>query len=365
MQIASLLLVWHTVNMWKLGSFGGFSMHILNRIDIALLMCLAVTSVTHGMIGPWYPNRELPLHDAAFCGECDRVSCLLDAGTNINEPDSNGRTALHYAASACREWMINQLLAHDADAGLQDKYKNTALHALCLSSLHHSSSSFEHGDAVRALRALVAHDASVSDEEDGGYTPLACVVMASKCPAAEGRIVVDQKKRYRDMAECLIECGAELSPERRSTLYCACDYPVDVEMVALLLRHGANVNGTVNGFQGAPLHAAVRSGSAAVVRLLLNGGAFIDVQDVSGRSPLHDVGSLALMELLLGRDADMEVADRRGVTPLAAYANGAASYPATAPIERPSRTKLRVLLAYGASMDPETTLCPDWFGRGQ
>lgn len=59
-------------------------------------------------------------------------------------------------------------------------------------------------------------------------------------------------------------------------------------VVAALLAQGADVNivDTVYS-QTTPLHEAVRAGYRDVVKILINGGALVDLQDASGDTPLH------------------------------------------------------------------------------
>jgi ankyrin repeat protein len=67
------------------------------------------------------------------------------------------------------------------------------------------------------------------------------------------------------------------------------------------------------------LHLA--HGSHTCTRLLLEGGAKVDMRDGSGRTPLHwaaEAGNFDVVRLLVGAGADMNVAAEDGATPLAA-----------------------------------------------
>jgi ankyrin repeat protein len=68
-----------------------------------------------------------------------------------------------------------------------------------------------------------------------------------------------------------------------------------------------------------PLHAAVRSGSAEVVRALLHSGASPNAANRHGATPLHlavQNNSLDIVDDLLGRGASAEARDQFGCTPL-------------------------------------------------
>jgi ankyrin repeat protein len=57
---------------------------------------------------------------AAFRGEKDTVSYLIDNGSDVNAGDSRDRTALMWAAVAGNGEVIGVLLHHGADIGLVD-----------------------------------------------------------------------------------------------------------------------------------------------------------------------------------------------------------------------------------------------------
>ncbi|MEX0940884.1 MAG: ankyrin repeat domain-containing protein [Candidatus Babeliales bacterium] len=68
-----------------------------------------------------------------------------------------------------------------------------------------------------------------------------------------------------------------------------------------------------------PLHWASFNGSLAVVKLLLENGAVIDVQDYCGWTPLHGAsnnGNTEVVKLLLENGAPIDVQDYCGRTPL-------------------------------------------------
>ncbi len=91
----------------------------------------------------------------------------------------------------------------------------------------------------------------------------------------------------------------------------------DPAIVALLIEHGADVN--VKGdFGHTPLHYAVRSGNPKNVVLLLDAGADVSAWNNNGyhpTTPLHDaatIGNIEILHLLL--DAGADVSAHRGFT---------------------------------------------------
>jgi len=83
-----------------------------------------------------------------------------------------------------------------------------------------------------------------------------------------------------------------------------------IEMVEMLISHGANVNATNVETGSSPLHIAVSGGkgSEQVLDLLLNSKANTDVVDNSKCSPLHDAtmfGNDKIVKKLIDNGADV------------------------------------------------------------
>lgn len=92
----------------------------------------------------------------------------------------------------------------------------------------------------------------------------------------------------------------------------------DETMIKLLLERGAKIN-IQDDNQKTPLFHAIQSGSETIVSLLLERGARIDIQDNNQRTPLSHAaqsGSEAIVELLLSRGAEINGQDEEGKTPL-------------------------------------------------
>ncbi|CAD7700464.1 unnamed protein product [Ostreobium quekettii] len=102
-----------------------------------------------------------------------------------------------------------------------------------------------------------------------------------------------------------------------------------------------------------PLCAAVRGGQVAIVNVLVNHGASIDLADKNGTTPLclaASLGQLAIAEVLLDRHASIEQPDKYGALPLSVAAS------------QGHTTVAEMLLCRGASIDlpdryGETPLC--------
>jgi ankyrin repeat protein len=118
--------------------------------------------------------------------------------------------------------------------------------------------------------------------------------------------------------------------------------PVNMELLNLMLEHGADVNAQVNGattysgrvaraVTGDPvntktnegmtaLHVAVRSGNTNLVRYLLDHGARTDIVDASGRTPLDVLNGVPALQPAAYADASGVISREAALAALAANA---------------------------------------------
>lgn len=107
-------------------------------------------------------------------------------------------------------------------------------------------------------------------------------------------------------------------------LYTTCRYAGQAEnrakIAKLLLANGANVNAKVLGSNRTALHQVCRNDSnIQLVHVLLNHGAEINVQDCIGRTPLYSACNrpphVNVIKLLLANNADRDIKDSNGMRP--------------------------------------------------
>ncbi len=156
-----------------------------------------------------------PVADAAMRGDLEAVRTLLQQGADVNVPQGDGMTALHWAADL--------------------------------------------GDAEMTAMLIKAGASVDAETRIGAYTPL---LIASQ--GGRGAIVV-----------ALLDAGANARAEKAGTGTTALHYAAaagSVESIDALLDHGADVNAQERMWGQTPLmFAAAKDRAAAVARLLKRG----------------------------------------------------------------------------------------------
>lgn len=93
-----------------------------------------------------------------------------------------------------------------------------------------------------------------------------------------------------------------------------------MDMVALLLQEGANVNGK-EGSHPAPIRAAIKCGQLPVIQRLVHSGARVnEVDPITKDTPLHElalmrVDHVGILEYLFSQGPNPEVRNGSGQTP--------------------------------------------------
>jgi ankyrin repeat protein len=129
-----------------------------------------------------------------------------------------------------------------------------------------------------------------------------------------------------DLVEMLLELGANTeiqNPRGETPLYLACDSnKININMVELLLKYGAEINKIIRFGGDTVLRAAISMESIEKIKLLLDYGADPNLGDDKNNSPLQVVASSRyfdeweIIKLLLQYGADINSTNVVGVTPL-------------------------------------------------
>ena len=200
------------------------------------------------------------IYMAAYQGDLAEVKRFLEQGISVDSRDSEGHTALHFAALNGKRDVVEFLLSQGAD--VDANFNSSWGTPLDLASLE------GHKDVVELL---ISKGANVDPKDKYGWTPLDDAVWHGQ----------------KDIAETLI-------------------------------RAGANVNSRYNWGE-TPLIWAAQAGHTDIVDLLIANGAEIDARDNQGRTPLYHAawrGYRDVAELLISKVANVNARDLQGRSPL-------------------------------------------------
>jgi ankyrin repeat protein len=294
---------------------------------------------------------ESSIADAAMRGDRANVLALIKRGANVNEPQGDGVTALHWAARGGDADLVKALVEAGANAGARTVFgAYTPLHLAA-----------ERG-AAPIVKALVAAGAAVDARTNTGATPLMLAASAGDTAAISA----------------LLDAGANVNAEETDRLQTPLIFAATanrLEAVKLLLGRGADPNHATkltdlgalsrNGenpdgrnlavkpegarrapskvlmpgverqhlfneqvaWQGGmtPLLYAVRQGNVDVAMALLDAGVPVNQRKGGDRASALLVatvnGQFDLAGMLLDRGADPNLIAENGVGPLYAAIN--------------------------------------------
>jgi uncharacterized protein len=252
------------------------------------------------------------LAEAVKKGDKASTANLLQQKVDVNAPEVDGTTALHWAVRADDLALVDKLIAGGAKVKVANRYGVTPLY---LASLNGSAP---------MLEKLLKAGADANEVGTEGETALMTAAHTGNVDAAKVLLAhgatIDSKDEWKGQT-ALMWASAQNHPD----------------MVKELIAHGADVNARSNvvkwerqqsaeprekwmplgGFT--PIMLAAREGSVACIPVLAAAGGDVNAADPDGYTPLI----LALMNghydaagALLDKKADANLAHKSGVTPL-------------------------------------------------
>jgi len=296
------------------------------------------------------------LADTAARGDVAGVRAMLTQKVDVNAPQVDGTTALHWAAYHDDAATVKALLAAGANAKAVNRYGITPLAQACENgnaeivemlvkagadvNAPHAEGETPLMTAARTgnpavIQILLDHGASINAAEEWrGQTPLMWA-------AAEGHVPA---------VKLLIAKGAKIDAKSK-----------EFDFTALKPKAGSvAMNFPRGGFT--PLLFAARQGHMDVVKTLIDAGANINLADPDSTTPLlisiinfhYDIAAY-----LIERGADVNAADTRGRTPLYAAIDQknldiSNRPPAKVEDQNTPVSLMKLLIAKGAN--PNTTL---------
>ncbi|XP_020029475.2 ankyrin repeat domain-containing protein 61 [Castor canadensis] len=241
----------------------------------------------------------VPIHLAAEFHKPQSLLCLLEHGANPEVRDIQGLTALHLLLL---HWPITSIMCAEPGIRIQriltDMEKN----------------------AVTCLRILCEHGAQVNTRVDNSNkdSPLHLAITYGTSP----------------VLSILAQNGALVNGINESSmtpLHMAAD-TLNESMMEVLLACGADVNCAMASTGSTALKLAVCTASSKAgqllaagvgcIRLLLVHGARVNARDHEGKTALHQAcfgGRAAIINLLLEFEADVNVLTRNGESPIYMY----------------------------------------------
>jgi ankyrin repeat protein len=266
-----------------------------------------------------------PLHRAARDGKSRLIQFLLENGAQANRKDNSGWTPLHHAVFHAYLEAAELLIAAGAEVNARDKVNGTPLH----------SAAWQGFTALgKLLLENGAETDAVKQRFSGGPvpmngTPLVLALEQEHFPFAQllldhgvdinfgpGGTALQHATQAGKIStmKWLLERGADPDAGRATPLVSGIRNP---EMVAILLRHGADPNKPQwDGVR--PLHRAAGHGEVQSAELLHRHGADLNVKGPGGNTPLHhaaESGSLEMIQWLLGQSAEINARNDHGRTP--------------------------------------------------
>ncbi|KAM5229124.1 ankyrin repeat domain-containing protein 61 isoform 2-T2 [Ctenodactylus gundi] len=244
-------------------------------------------------------DSVVPIHLAAVHRKAQSLLCLLEHGADPEVRDTRGLTTLHlmllYWPITSTTWMKP---GNRIQRILRD-IQNNALTCLCI---------------------LCEHGAQVNARVDNSnkHSPLHLAITSGTYP----------------VLTILAQNGAQVNARNESSmtpLHMAADI-LSKDMIETLIMCGANVNCAVSSTGNTALKLAVSTASSkagrmlaaglSCIRLLLVHGAQVNAQDHKGQTALHEAcfgGREAIINLLLEYEADVNILTGKGESPVYMY----------------------------------------------
>jgi uncharacterized protein len=223
------------------------------------LVCVALlVAATGGSLAV-----ETTLPEAVKNRDVARVRALLQQRVDVNAPEADGTTALHWAAHRDDLQTADLLLSAGANPGAANRYGVSPLWAAC------------HNGSAAMVRKLVA----------AGADPKAAT------PEGETAVMTAARSGSLETVKVLLDAGGAVdTPEgwRGQTALMWAALEGHHTVVKALIDAGAAVNAVSKG-EGkfSALHFAARAGHPRAVDALLGSGADINLPTGDGNTALH------------------------------------------------------------------------------
>ncbi|XP_032182956.1 ankyrin repeat domain-containing protein 61 [Mustela erminea] len=276
------------------------TIHVLLRSHpVNQPMTILANPTSHRLLLNQQTQSVLPIHLAAEHRKAQSLLCLLEHGADPEVRDTRGLTALHLMLL---HWPITSTTWTKPGNRIQR----------ILTDIQ--------SNAVLCLRILCEHGAQVNAQVDNSNkpSPLHLAITYGTYP----------------VLSILAQNGAHVNAANESSLtplHMAADI-LNKEMMETLIACGAHVNCAVSSTGSTALKLAVCTASSKAgrllaagvgcIRLLLIHGAKVNAQDHEGQTAIHEAcfgGREAIINLLLEFEANVNILTRNGESPIYMY----------------------------------------------
>ena len=241
-------------------------MNCLNRFQYSLTTALLAFSPFLSAFG-----EQVALADAVETKDRVTFLKLLEQTVDVDAPQIDGMTALHWAAFHDNAQIGKRLLDHGANPSVLNRYGIPPIYLACLN-----------GNETFVQLLL-----------DSGADP------NTRVGGDESMLMTAARTGNLGSVNALIEAGAEINAmeEHGQTAIMWAAAEGHLEVVRTFLEAGAEIDKSVNsGYT--PFHFAVREGKAEMVHLLLEAGVDVnramEVENPGGKLPLNGTSALIL-----------------------------------------------------------------------
>lgn len=315
------------------GKDGSSELHLASHLGLTKLVSELVLEGVNPDIKD--ANGVTPLMLAAGQGSVDVAKVLIEAGASVNSVDNTGCSLLYKAAGLDQVAFV-QLLVEQKDINVNISHsRQSDFTPLIRAALD------GYAEIVKLLVSVPQLEINKTCSEPAGTTALMytasegeleCAKILLSQPSIEidlqdergaTALIYAAENGYTDIVEVLLERDADTEAlevgTRGTALMRAIDYNA-IPTVKLLLQNGANVHHK-DCFDRGMLHGAACNGRSEIIEILLEFDPTLDInmQDVNGKTTLHDVARLGnenTAKVLLDHGADPTIKDKFGRTPI-------------------------------------------------
>ncbi|MDQ7821985.1 MAG: ankyrin repeat domain-containing protein [Candidatus Eremiobacteraeota bacterium] len=257
------------------------------------------------------------LYDAIGYGQEEIVFLLIEK-IPINKDSSIFKHLLFGAAAQCMEKLMVYLVNHGADVNMGRESGRALLHEAA-----------RHGH-TKIVALLIEKGAVIDAADKEGKTPFSCALEKNHFEVArlladkgvQCDIITASQIGYTKGVQEFLDSGnydINEKDERGRTLLHLAVIGGHVEVVALLIEKGTDIN-AIDKYSGEPpLHAAIINGHEDMASFLIENGADIDAQTPRGDLPIHLAaknGHEKVVALLIQKGADVNTIGKNAWVPL-------------------------------------------------